>query len=218
MEPLKITIRLKTPMVDPGALLHLDGLLGALRVDQAKALQGENINPRDYHYDIPVERHSTESGEWVFKASAFRATMEAQSSLWMQTGRLSITQAADHRAEGYLKLRGNKPNIAGGPFKTSIYRFPILWAELTAYCVGDLQGVRDLLASCKQIGPRRGAGFGQISEIVVEQVPEKECNWSYRAMPEECSGLVPGHVLAVGALRAPYWDKTMHCKVLVPTE
>jgi CRISPR type IV-associated protein Csf3 len=53
MQPLKVTIKLSTPMVEPDSLLHLDGLLGALKVKQVKADHGEGIDPRQHHYDLP---------------------------------------------------------------------------------------------------------------------------------------------------------------------
>src|SRR5690554_3804446 len=135
MQPLKITVTLRTGMVVPEQHLHLDALLGSLRVRQAMRKHGEGINPRDYHYDIPLDRYESPSGEWVFKASAFKLVDHEHRAVWMQTGRINLEEAARHRSEGLLKLRANKPITAGGPFKTSLYHMPLVWCSLEAYCV-----------------------------------------------------------------------------------
>lgn len=216
MQPLKVTIKLSTPMVEPDSLLHLDGLLGALKVKQVMAELGEGIDPRQHHYDLPLERYTSPSGEWVFKASAFRLAAEAPAQVWMQTGRINLAEVARHRAEGWLAVRSAKPIIAGGPLKTSLYHEGLLWAELTAYCVGDLEGVQALLKGCKQIGGRRGVGFGRVAEITVAPVADSECDWQYRIMPVDSGVSDDRYALAIAGLRAPYWDRTMHATVRIP--
>lgn len=220
MDFLKVTINLRTPMVEPGDLFHLDALLGALRVSEVRAELGDGINPRDHHYDLPLEKYHSGSGQWVFKASAFRIEKLAESENWMQTSRINTAEAARHRSEGFLQLRAAKPNPAGGPFKNSLYHFPLLWATLTAFCVGDRFRVAELLSQCRQVGGRRGVGSGLVSSILVEVVPEAECNWAQRAMPDDCdeSALVGEYVLSMSALRSPYWDRGLHQPALVPTD
>lgn len=218
MQPLKITIELSTPMQEPGQLFHLDGLLGAMRVAQAKKIHGESINPRDYHYDIPVDKEIFPSGEWVFKASAFQIKRETPTFMWMQTGRINLAEAARHRAEGWLKLRAAKPVLGGGPFKTSLYHTALVWADLVAYCIGDKEKVEALLEGCEYIGGRRGVGSGQVKNITVEVLPEEKCCWEYRAMPKEWADPENRYALVMSALSAPYWDKTRHKLTKVPLE
>lgn len=216
MQPLKVAIKLSTPMVEPASLLHLDALLGALKVKQVMAELGEGIDPRQYHHDLPVERYTSESGEWVFKASAFKLNVEAPAQTWMQTGRINLAEVARHRAEGWLALRASKPVVGGGPLKTSLYHEGLLWAELTAYCVGDQDGVQALLKGCKQVGGRRGVGFGRVSEISITQVADCECDWQYRIMPVDSGVPDDRYALAIAGMRAPYWDRTLHSTVRIP--
>lgn len=219
MDFLKVTINLSTPMVEPGDLFHLDALLGALRVNEARAELGDGINPRDHHYDLPLEQYRSPSGQSVFKASAFRMRKLIATQNWMQTSRISITEAARHRSEGLLLLRAAKPNPAGGPFKNSLYHLPLAWSSLTAYCVGDKARIADLLSECRQIGGRRGVGCGRVAGFAVEVVPEAECEWSWRAMPGDTdeSTLCGEYALAMSSLKSPYWDRTLHQPALVPT-
>ncbi|MFO6995388.1 hypothetical protein P3D53_14190 [Pseudomonas aeruginosa] len=218
MDFLKVTINLSTPMVEPGDLFHLDALLGALRVSEVRAELGDGINPRDHHYDLPLEQYRSRSGQWVFKASAFRVHKQAASQNWMQTSRINTTEAARHRSEGFLLLRAAKPNPAGGPFKNSLYHYPLAWATITAYCVGDKVRIADLLSQCRQIGGRRGVGSGRVAGFSVEVVPESECAWAWRAMPDDSdeSTLTGEYALSMSALQSPYWDRSLHKPALVP--
>lgn len=218
MDFLKVTISLSTPMVEPGDLFHLDALLGALRVNRARAELGDGIDPRAHHHDLPLERYHSPSGQWVFKASAFRLEKLLESQTWMQTSRINIAEAARHREEGFLLLRAAKPNPAGGPFKNSLYHYPVVLANLTAFCVGDKAVIEDLLSECRLVGGRRGVGCGRVAGFSVEVVPESECNWACRSMPDDSDeSLTNGHALAMSSLRSPYWDRAQHQPVLTPT-
>lgn len=213
---LRVTIVLQTPMIEPKDLLHLDAVLGSLKVSEAKAKLGEGINPRDYHHELPLARHESKAG-WVFKASALRLKAEVRENQ-MQTSRINLAEAAEHRKSGWLNSRPNQANIAGGPFKTSLYYVPTALGELTAYCVGDKSQIERLLTRCKQVGGRRGTGHGRVKSIQVEVVDAGECDWSDRNMPIDSTGLDRTHVMGVSTLNAPYWDRTLHERVLLPTK
>ncbi|MCH8552937.1 MAG: hypothetical protein LAT62_13440 [Natronospirillum sp.] len=218
MEPLRINFGMRTPMADPPDLFHLDALLGALKVKAVERESGQSVNPRDHHYDIPVARYTAASGEWVFKASSFIVQRHFEPQVWMQTGRLNTTTAAEHKASGWLNERGKKPNPAGGSYKSSIYHTMVSNCDLTAYCVGDRAGVEELLTLCEQVGARRGVGFGLVKNITVECVAESDCAWYQRAMPMDAEEAFPDqdYAVATGALQAPYWDRTRAGKILVP--
>lgn len=216
-QPLRITIHLRGPYVKDDHPRHLDALLSAMRVKQAEAEHGEGINPRDYHHDLPLAKHE-DAGGWVFKASALLATDKLASETWMQTGRMSVETAAEHRASGFLVLNSTKPNLAGGHFKISLYHLNLVTSSsLVSYAVGDAEAVRNLLKGCRQVGARRGVGFGQVTSIDVDVVSESECNWQHRHMPlGEDGKALDGYSLAYDGLQAPYWDKALHQKVQVP--
>lgn len=218
MEPLVVVIDLQGPMVESKDLLHLDAILGAIKVRQVRAQLGDDINPRDYHYDLPLERYTSPSGDWVFKASAFKQQRDIAPQMWMQTGKIGLSEAARHRQEGWLSLRASKPVLGGGPFKRSVFHESLVSGQLTAFCIGDKAGVEALLADCTQIGGRRGTGFGRVKSISVTPVAADQCLWHYRALPVDAECALEGHVLSTAALQAPYWDRTLHRAVLVPTD
>ena len=214
MMPLMIEIDLSSPIVEPGDFFHLDALLGALRVKQVELERGP-VNPRDWHHDLPVERYTSPSGAWVFKASAFELKRESSVQNWMMSGKVNLSEAAEHRRSGWLQARANKPNTAGGPFKTSLFHEPVLWAGLRGWCIGDKSAIESLLALCQQIGGRRGTGFGRVRRVAVTETSDAQCRWQFRALPLDFVG---GDVVVecMGGLRAPYWDRTLHEPVLVP--
>lgn len=215
MTPLKVSIAISTPMVMPTDLFHLDALLGALRVGQAEAEHG-NIEPRDWHHDLPVDRHKCENGEWVFKASAFRLTQESDLQLWMTTGRTNLNDLADYREAG-LTQSADKVPTNGSHFKSTIARTPIIWARLEAFCIGDKAAIQRLLDGCSSVGGKRGTGFGRVQSITVSDVEAKDCHWEYRALPAGYHvGNSEEYALALSALNAPYWDKTAHKPALIP--
>lgn len=216
MRPLKITISLSTPMVEPEHRFHLDGLLGSLRVAREFKVR-DSFDPREVHHDLPLETYRSPSGEWVFKASAFKLHRQGAHQQWMMSIRLNTTVAAEHRAEGFLNLRGAKPNKAGGPFKGSTFNATLVWGELEAVCVGEKSLIEELLAECTHVGSRRSTGFGRVAGIKVAEISEDECRWYDRALPADYDG--PGKdelVPAIEPVRAPYWDRTLFGPALVP--
>ncbi|WP_312924720.1 hypothetical protein [Stutzerimonas nitrititolerans] len=217
MKPLRITIKLSSPLIEPANLFHLDGLLAALRVKADEHADQEGFNPRDCQDDLPVERYVSPSGQWVFKASAFTLQRESEPRSWMMTGGLNTTTAAEHRHSGVLNLRSSKPNPAGGHFKGSVFYKPIIWGVLQAWCVGDKAGVEKLLSTCRQVGGKRGTGFGQVESIDVDEVAPADCRWYERALPSDFDGASSDELVgAISALRSPYWDRTLHQSVLIP--
>lgn len=218
MKPLRVDIVLQTPMVQAKELLHLDALLGAIKVRQVRKALGDGIDPRLHHHELPLERYTTKSGEWVFKASAFTLTPDIPSQQWMQTGKLGLSEAARHRNEGWLAMRAAKPVLGGGPFKHSIYYEALASGCMTAWCIGNQSEIEALLAECTQIGSRRGVGFGRVHAIMVEQIQPEECLWQHRALPLDAEEATKSHVPAWAGLHAPYWDKTLHHEVLMPTD
>lgn len=219
MDTLRIRITLNRPMAEPKQAFHLDALLSALHVARLEEKQGA-IDPRSVHHDLPLERYTSPSGKWVFKASAFQLERSSDSFLWMTTGRSDLSQVAEDRASGFLKLRKAKVNPAGGFFKSSMSNTELVWANLTAWVVGDKAEIEQLLAGCDQVGGRRGLGFGNVASIAVESVPAEECKWDWRALPDDYDQPTThgeSLCLAQGNLKAPYWDRRLYENVLVPT-
>lgn len=221
MEPIKITIQLRRPMVAPNHLFHADALLAGLKVEQAEQEAGCAVNPEDHQHDLPIERYHSPSGEWCFKASAFNLVMEEGSILQNRfaTRRISEPDAADLIQEGLVQTRQSKPNRAGGNFKMGLSSYLCGWYKATAYLVADKQKIEQLLSGLTNIGARRGINSGEVESVKVESVPEKECLWQRRALPFDFDQEVDESIAlckAVACIRPPYWNKGAYRMVLEP--
>lgn len=212
MQPFRVRISLKTPMVEPRRPIYLDGLLSGLRVAQDETVHWEKTQ-----HDLPLERFETGAG-WCFKASAFQVKRLSSPMPWMLTGRINLVKAAEDRASGLLKLRAAMPNTSGGPFKSSKFSIDLIRAELTAWGVGDVDAVRELLSKCDQVGGRRSGAHGQVDSISVEAVDEGDCKWFLRSLPHDTrtEGMGVEFVCEAGNLKAPYWKQVTQEIVLVP--
>ncbi len=217
-QAMRVTFHMEGPWVESDRPIHLDDVLAAMRVIKEQEAQGEGFDPALYNHDLPLARYEGPNGQWVFKASMLIAGDRMSQQTWMQTGRLDLEKAAEHRATGYLDLRANKIITAGGPFKTAMYHLPITYStHLYGYAVGDIEAVRELLERCHSIGPRRAAGFGSVRSIEVQPVEALECYWSHRNMPLPADGSAPnGHVTIQSALVPPYWKRELHTQVSTP--
>jgi CRISPR type IV-associated protein Csf3 len=214
MQPFRVQINLKSPMVEPRFPIYLDGLLSGLRV-----AQDENIHWDLTQHDLPLERLTTASA-WCFKASAFNVVRTSDPREWMLTSRINLTRAAEDRQSGLLALRASLPNTAGGPFKTSKFSATIFWAQLEAWGVGDIKQVSALLSSCEQIGSRRSLAFGQVESITVDPVSPEYCHWYRRSLPADTdtSGFGDVFVPSHGNLKAPYWNRATEQSVILPAD
>jgi CRISPR type IV-associated protein Csf3 len=85
----------------------------------------------------------------------------------------------------------------------------ILADRLEWYCVGDIDGIRDLLNGVLAIGKKRSQGYGMVEEWIVEEWPE---DWSevgpdgklmraVHELPENVSGAR----MMMWGVRPPYW-------------
>lgn len=121
----------------------------------------------------------------------------------------------EYMAERYLdKLR--KINTGSAQYKG--YRMPInvnIVGPLTWYCVGDIDGIRDLLSDIRSMGKKRAYGFGQVEIEAghpawsVEPWPE---DWSVRGPDGRLMRCIPfsgktitGAVIRHWGVRPPYW-------------
>ena len=218
MNGLRVTIRLSGAMQRPRRIMHLDGVLSAMRVQQAE--DDGDPDPWSVQHDLPIERYEF-GGEWVFKASAFRFERPREPHLIPMTARTSVVRVAEDIDRGVLAHRSEAMNRSGGPFKSSMFSTHAQWIDCAvAECVGDADGVRALLSRLKHFGGRRSIGLGAVLDVEVEECAAPA--WHLRTLPAESAddprmtGLLADHAPSTNALRAPYWRRTSERMALVP--
>lgn len=217
-QTMRVTFELEGSWVETDYPIHLDDVLAAMRVREHEMQVGEGFNPADVYHDLPLARYQADSGDWVFKASMLIAGDRLERSRWMQTGRLSLEEAAEHRASGFLAYRRNQVITAGGPFKTNLNHLPLTYStHLYGYAVGNPERVAELLQLCSHVGPRRGVGFGRVMAVRVEPVAQEECVWMHRHLPAQ-GEVPPGYALAYGSKIPPYWKRTQMGSIYTPLD
>lgn len=204
MMPLRVTIRLKTPIVVSPAPMHLDGLLSWARVQEAEEMGSED--PIALQHDIPLERYG--SGDaWCFKASWFQMDYLTDPRPLHYIRRADIEELATAFDAGLLGKRVPQFDASRGSQKGySLVVHERHARAAVAECVGEIDRVKDLLQRVTTFGALRRRGRGLVDGIDVE--PIHQANWERRYMPGNYVA-PPGrtYMKAQLCLRAPYWDR-----------
>lgn len=219
MKPLRITAKLAEGIVLRAPLM-LDGILAwvvCARERRLSPLPGDAIEP----VDIPIELepggrfHLCSQGLHEVEASSLR--YKNRRAPWVEYARF-----------GTSKIK--RVDIAAGANKS--YRVPysldllrddrIVW-----YCIGDPDGIRDLLRDVHYLGRHRGAGKGRLDlhgqpwrveecETWGDGFPVVDANGkAMRALPLDWPGLVESRQ-SFRNVTFPYWDKTREALCAVP--
>lgn len=218
MNPFTVTIHLAGPIAWNGSLMLLDGLLAAMRVQQAE--RAGHPDPWSQQHDLPLARYTSPAGQQVFKASALRPAGRTQKTLINMTSRHNLDALASAQQSGLIRTGASRPQTAGGPLKTCFFQQPMLLTEaLTAHGVGDIAAVQALLDDLEYIGARRSHGHGQVRNIDI-QPSDAATAWADRYLPLDAD--VPGMPDMVedcnGPLMPPYWKKTANQWRLAPAD
>lgn len=215
-EPIQVTVKFLSPMLVPAHPVTLDGLLSGLLV---RKLEDEGHNePWSKQHDLPLDKYTSPSGEWVFKASQFRGKRQMEPFQSMMTSRINKVMAVQDIEDGLLPFRGSSLPTDGGAFKSVLDRSIMQWVDsMTAFGFGDVDKVSDLLQTMSYFGGKRATGAGQVDCVTVEPIHEDDCRWYHRPLPkdfDQSAGIT--FVPAVGTLRAPYWKRENGQEILVP--
>lgn len=225
MKPLKVVWQIATPLILPGnGLLHADALMAWAVTERAMAALRRAGDPipvgasiRSLAEELPLSKFVAPSGAWCWCASALHFEREAHAgrSMTAMVRRTEVDDLLGLQAEGALRSRATKVNLASGPQRNFLLRFDLTYARTaTAWMLGDAAAVQDLLGDVKHLGKKGASGFGVVNDFSVTQVPESECHWQRRAMPSPHST----HVPTAAALRPPYWDATSFTQTWVPVD
>lgn len=215
MRPLHITVTLASPITVPERPIHLDALLAWAAVDAEIGSGADGKTALLAQDTLPLDR--TEGEGWTWKASQLVFTPRDNPFLVAAIRSTNIQEMAFDRAAGVVDF-GIKVavNLGTGPDRNYDYRFAAqCCASAEAWCVGDPEKIKALLATLPGIGKRRRNGWGAIKEISVVEVGASECHWNRRTLPMSSPCAIPAaHVPSNGTLRPPYWDRLQYGEVL----
>lgn len=209
MQALRIDWKLQRPMVCRTHEIHLDSLLAWARVQEA----GGDWTAR---HDLPleVERHGE---DWCFKASIVVFNNLEPVRLMHMVRRTDPTQIALDGNGGGLLLKMATIDTGSRHLKGySWHQATQMCDTATAWCVGDLDRVTELLGRVQSLGKLSRNSFGLIREFSVAPAePQEAERWMIRALP---AGFEGGSVvqnaraagvefaLMQGRHQPPYWS------------
>ncbi|HEU0198315.1 MAG TPA: type IV CRISPR-associated protein Csf3 [Nevskiaceae bacterium] len=206
--PFRVDWRVATPWCPPFHGLHLDGLVAWAMLQEAISA---GAPPGEYDSvlaDLPFEK-SDPGHDWVWKASLL-IPGDVRGY-----GRRFLNQHIDpdefiHRmANGSVAGRqlGHVDQLRG-PWKSSALWYTVQdVGTLTAYGVGDVERISELLERVTHLGKRTRLDHGRIEPDAdgilarVQEDPEALKRWRYRNLAEPSDAYAP----VVGRLRPPYW-------------
>jgi CRISPR type IV-associated protein Csf3 len=206
MSPLRIEWTLDTPWCPPANPIHLDGLIAWAKVDRAIA-NGEAFEDYDEILcDLPFAKHETPTG-WVWQASMLmpgKVSAVERRYLTSKTPVADILSSTGKAGEASV-IEGGRATIdtQRDYFKPSALHYTLEYVDtITAWCVGDVDEIVELLGRIKTIGKKGRLGHGRIvgdAKVEIEDYAFEY--WKRRLLPEAQDGYFPVN----GRLRPPYW-------------
>jgi len=213
----RVQWELFSPVIVPGMPVHLDALLSWARVFEAE-MTGQ-ADPLAVQHDLPLERHETEHG-WCFKASALNFEYAGDPQRLHYIRRSDIDELAEPYSRGVVTSRNGAPafDTSRGMHKAGSFLLTQRFArEVTAYGVGDIDRVRELLCHVTSLGKLRRRAKGAVRSFTVQAIEDTTPHWAQRNLPVGSPFAGPFHAMIQQRLHAPYWAKERHV-VLAPAD
>lgn len=214
MKPLRVSCRLLDGgIVSTDGLFPLDGILAAqwMRYYHPEAYYNDDAKNQLIEPELPLVR--VEIGQqWIWAASVAQYQKQGEYVIYWH-------KRLDDGIIGDFIDKPCRVVTSSGAYKG--YRMPLvvqLVSGLTWFCVGDPDGIRDLLSGCLALGKKRSQGFGMVAlddagrpAWTVEEWPE---DWSIygpegrlmRVLPVSDSFVLsPGKRFMRWGIRPPAW-------------
>jgi hypothetical protein len=160
MEKLKISFTLKSPLITTGGYMTFDGLLAAIIFEQTNDLERA-------HSDIPL---LNKDGLWFGSAAIYETIDETKKSFVANLRAIhdldldliaKNKEGNAHRAIGLTRRRD---------YGAVMNSYKMITAkEVSWYVTGVAEKIGNLLSEVEFIGKRRNSGFGQVSNLSIQQ-------------------------------------------------
>lgn len=208
-----IEVRFKlSAMALPSMPMHLDDIIaaGAIKCFMASSKSESVIDYDEIIHNLPVEKYTDSSNNWVYKASTLKFTKVCAPFMRSVSQRIDKRLFALRREEGTLNIRQNTLNEASGPLKASIDLIPsAAYVEAVGYCVADIEKIQVMLSYIKNLGKKHNRGQGQVLELEIQPYDSggNDFFWVNRNLPPSMKDITSNeHALASNiATQPPYW-------------
>ncbi len=213
MTPLRVDFTLRTPMIVSPTSKTLDALLSWAAVRRAD-FNGE-LQAWSVQNETGLGRHQV-GDTWCPMASALLIEWQSEPEQVHYIKRQNLTDYSDAWMDGVLKKR---PSIdtSRGDTKAGSYVQQTRWVKnLHAYAlVQDMDLFAGLLPWVTHIGKLHHRDYGAVKSFTVTEDDFALQMWARRPLPVGSEHASPEHVLAMGALKSPYWKREEHTQVLM---
>lgn len=202
MEALRLTFTLAGAMEAPEHPIHLDGILHALAAKNMGLHEGVAENQDRVRFVLDgLLAYEGAAGAGVYKASVLRAHPPYLHSIRCITRRNDASEVAEDQLSGFLVRRGDQINRNFGRERNALWRQPMIWPRLiSAHCIGDREGIEDLVRQLTHIGGGRNVGSGAVREVTVAPSDDAEA-WRLRVFDAPLGGGIEFN----GRYRPPYY-------------
>lgn len=209
--PLRVTARFSQPIVGiPKDPMHLDGPLqwAAYLAATEQGLALPPIGRWAHDFTMPVATWTApctrpDPDPRLLAADGVSVWGWACSAASYRVLRHDVAHVRRKPALEAMALwtGASRHHIGLGPRRAANTPHQAAWVDaITWWCLGDLDGLRLLLARLTNVGRLARHGWGHILDIEVAPDPQAVTRWKGRTFPEP-----GGRLLAV---RAPYWHES----------
>ena len=219
MDFLKISLELKNGICSPKNPINLDALLAYCLVQEEMPTNDKEM--AELHNNLPIARYNIGGGDFVWKASQLILTTLFSEARMLTSG-INEEHSLSIASKGMLHT-GKKGGLNRlidantGDYKS----FQVFYqVDTLKHCYGFVHGDKDKIAMLldkhlTHLGAKSSLGSGQIKQIKIEKIDEKDCHWYFRAMPVKASFIKKG-IHKVGSIRPPYWKRENAVPLIVP--
>lgn len=227
MQPFKVTFALASPVVvDSEYPIHLDALVAWALKEEAERDGSEDPWGDADDLSSALASHVYGPGErdYIWKASRLFFTPASERFLTNMVRRADPDAIYWDWADGNVDIPRVRPstysiNTVSGQYRGYQMLVAQQWMkDVTAWGIGDIERVRELLSRIKHVGKLGRNGQGRVSAMTVEPAAADEVeHWMLRTLPHGMAGK-PGVPYAEvnQCLRFPYWRKIAQERALEP--
>lgn len=158
-----VTAHMKTPAIIRGDL-PLESLLAFCVHEATGKIRDEALA------EVPLGRLQTPEGPvWMCSSAHFDAFARTDEHTVVRGRHFTEIGPEFYDPNPRARIDGYAIAQENGPFKRLMNPYPVITTSMVVwYAYGDMQGCQELLSSQKWLGKRRGSGFGEIAQLVVE--------------------------------------------------
>lgn len=212
MDKLRISLKLKSPLIHAGGYMTLDALLASVVFDQTADLYTA-------HSQLPLHH---KEGLWFASAviyesiehSGFTFVANIQAHHWLDH------HLVHKKPDGTLQFIGTARKQDFGPVLNN-YQM-VTTDSVSWYAMGDADKIYRLLKDIEFIGKRRASGFGQVEGLTIE--PDEldgvvgPLGEPLRPVPVDMFFGDTASIKADASWRPAYWDLANRAICYVPGE